>query len=260
MRFPGKREDKPMEQATILVVEDESIVATDLRERLTGMGYSVPAVAASGAEGLQIAERIHPDLMLMDIRLKGQMDGIETAEQVRDVLGVGTVYLTAYDDEETLRRAKLTQPFGYVLKPFDDRTLRCTLEMALYRQRMENRLRETERWLMATLRCVAEAVIVMDQTRHIRFMNAAAEALTGWKQQQALGQDITDILAVARSAENPVTAACRNGQTVSLKGHHLAVAGTEIQIDGTAAPVVDDNHALKGVVLAFQAVNSSASW
>jgi PAS domain S-box-containing protein len=134
-----------MQPPTILIVEDEVIVARDLQERLTAIGYSVPAIAASGPEGLRIVELVRPDLMLMDIRLKGQMDGIETAEQIRDRFGVGSVYLTAYDDEETLRRAKLTEPFGYLLKPFDDRMLRCTLEMAFYRERTKAELESAQR-------------------------------------------------------------------------------------------------------------------
>ena len=137
-------EEEDVAQATILVVEDESIVALDLQQRLTDMGYSVPAVAASGQDALKKAADIRPDLVLMDIRLKGDMDGIEVAEQIRDLLNAPPVYLTAYTDEDTLQRAKITEPFGYIVKPFDERTLRSTVEMALYRSQTERKPRQRE--------------------------------------------------------------------------------------------------------------------
>jgi len=140
-----------MALATILVVEDESIVARDLQSRLRSLGYDVPAVAATGEEALKKAADIRPDLVLMDIRLKGAMDGIETAEQLRELFNVPPVYLTAYTDSETLRRAKITEPFGYIVKPFDERELHSAIEMALYRHKTETKLRQSEQWLAAIL-------------------------------------------------------------------------------------------------------------
>src|SRR4051812_29910751 len=106
-----------MGNAQILVVEDESIIAKGIQNDLRNMGYAVPAVAASGAEALEKAAETYPDLVLMDIVLKGDMDGIETSRQIRDRFDVPIVYLTAYEDDITLRRAKITEPFGYLLKP-----------------------------------------------------------------------------------------------------------------------------------------------
>jgi CheY-like chemotaxis protein len=107
-----------MESAQILVVEDEGIVALHLAQRLEGLGHTVPLVVGSGVEAVRQAVAVRPDLVLMDIHLQGEMDGIEAAKQIRAQGDIPVVYLTAYADEPTLQRAKITEPFGYVLKPF----------------------------------------------------------------------------------------------------------------------------------------------
>jgi two-component system cell cycle response regulator len=124
----------------ILVVEDEAIVAADISNTLQGLGYAVPAVASSGEAAIELATAKRPDLVLMDIRLKGSMDGVKAARTISDRLGIPVVYLTAHADERTLRRAKTTQPFGYVLKPFDERGLHVAIEMALDRSRTHETL------------------------------------------------------------------------------------------------------------------------
>ena len=125
----------------ILIVEDEGIVAADLEDRLKRMGYTVAGKAASGSRAIEEAARLRPDLALMDIILKGPLDGVETAEQITNRYEIPVVYLTAHADDPTTKRAELTGPFGYVLKPFDDRELRMTVEIALYRAATENQLR-----------------------------------------------------------------------------------------------------------------------
>ena len=131
--------------AKILVVEDESIVAWELQSRLQNLGYSVPEVAFSGEDALSKCEEVNPDLVLMDIVLKGKMDGIETAEYIVSHYGIPVVYLTAHSDEKTLERAKTTVPYGYVLKPIQDRELHITIEMALHAHEMGKKLKESEK-------------------------------------------------------------------------------------------------------------------
>lgn len=130
-----------MSPTRILVVEDEAIVAKDIENALHGLGYSVPAVAASGEAAIEKAEALHPDLVLMDIRLKGQIDGVKAAGEISGRLGIPIVYLTAHADQQTLRRAKSTQPLGYILKPFDERDLNAAIELALHRHRAQLTLR-----------------------------------------------------------------------------------------------------------------------
>ena len=127
------------EKINILVVEDERIVAEDIQGSLKKIGYAVIDIVSSGAEAIELAGRLNPDLILMDIVLRGKISGIETAEKIRTLYDLPVVYLTAYADESTLERAKVTEPFGYILKPFSDRELHSTIEMALYNHSMDRR-------------------------------------------------------------------------------------------------------------------------
>ena len=130
--------------ASILVVEDESIVALDIKNHLRRFGYGVQGPAASAASALAIIEESRPDLILMDIKIQGDIDGLEASRIIREKYSLPVILLTAYADEQTLNRAKMSGPFGYILKPFDERELRTTIEMALYRHSMEMRLQESE--------------------------------------------------------------------------------------------------------------------
>ena len=117
----------------------------------------------------------------MDIVLKGDMDGVEAAEQIRARFNIPIIYLTAYSDDKTLERAKITEPFGYIIKPFEEREFNSTIEIALYKHKMESKLRESEEWLATTLRSIGDAVISTDREGFVTFINPAAEVLTGWK-------------------------------------------------------------------------------
>ena len=135
----------------ILVVEDETIVALDLQNSLKFLGYDVVGLAASGSEAITKAGKTQPDLVVMDIMLRGDMDGVQAAETIHKLLGVPVIFLTACADESTLQRAKVTEPFGYMIKPFDERELHSHIEIALYKHRMERQLRESEeRYVLAT--------------------------------------------------------------------------------------------------------------
>ena len=127
--------------AKILVVEDEGIVATDIETSLIELGYIVPAITDSGERAIRKTEELRPDLVLMDVMLIGNMDGIEAGEYIRTHFNIPVVYLTAYLDRTILQRAKLTEPFGYILKPFDSRELEPTIEIALYRHQLEVAMR-----------------------------------------------------------------------------------------------------------------------
>ena len=131
-----------MARSQVLVVEDQIIVAMDIQDELTSLGYLVMDIVGSGEEAIQRVAATQPDLVLMDIRLEGEMDGIQAAEQIRARFNIPVVYLTAHADDDTLQRAKLTEPFGYIVKPFQERDLHTTIEMALYKHRAERELRE----------------------------------------------------------------------------------------------------------------------
>jgi len=155
-----------MNSVKILVVENEQIVAEDIKFRLQRLGYAVSGTALSGQEAVKKAEEIYPDLVLMDIVLEGKMDGIEAASIISSRFNIPVVYLTAYADDKTLERAKITEPFGYILKPFEDRELHITIEMALYKHKLGNMLKESEerlrRTMEETVHALASAVEMRD--------------------------------------------------------------------------------------------------
>ncbi|MBI5632331.1 MAG: response regulator [Nitrospirae bacterium] len=136
-----------MEKIKILIVEDEAIIARDLQKRLENQGYIVTSASATGEDAIRRAGTESPDLVLMDIVLLGDMDGIDAAGQIRALYDIPVVYLTAYADEGILERAKVTEPFGYILKPFDDRELRSVIEMALYKCSSEKKLKQSNEFL-----------------------------------------------------------------------------------------------------------------
>jgi len=164
-----------MEKAKILIVEDEVIIALQLESQMQSLGYEVTSVVNTGEKAIEKAETDKPDLILMDIRIKGEMDGIETAEVIRNKFNIPVVFSTAYLDHERIERAKITMPFGYVLKPIQERDLRVTLEMALYvneidkeRRQVEVRLKENEKKYRSLFNSINDGFclheLVYDQT------------------------------------------------------------------------------------------------
>lgn len=133
-----------MADTSIILVEDEIIVAADVKNRLENMGYSVLGIFDTGEEAIEKVGELKPNLVLMDIVLKGEMDGIDAALKIRELFNIPIIYLTAYSYEKTLERAKITEPFGYVLKPFEDREIQSAIEMAIYKHQMEKKLKESE--------------------------------------------------------------------------------------------------------------------
>jgi len=248
-----------MAKAQILIVEDERIVAEDIKQSLESLGYIVCAVASSGEEAIKKAEEYNPDLVLMDIVLKGEMDGIEAATKIRSHFKIPIVYLTAYADEKTLERAKLTEPFGYIIKPFDERELHTAIEIAFYKSKMENELKEREEWFFTTLNSIGDGVITTDANGLITFMNPVAEYLTGWKQEDAVGKPLLEVFRVVNEktgklAEDPVNRIIKKGVIAGLANHTILIAkdGRQIPIDNSGAPIKDAKGNVTGVVLVFR--------
>jgi PAS domain S-box-containing protein len=195
----------------ILIVEDEGIIAADIQGRLERLGYGVPAIARSGEEALRFARSTPFDLVLMDIRLKGDMDGIATAQVMKTELETPVVYITAHADEETIDRATRTEPFGYILKPIRDSELRSAVQISIHKHEMEHQLRVSEAWLSTTLRSIGEGVVATNTDGEVVFMNPVAERLMGWSATAAHGRQLMDVLALQEEssdapAENPLVA------------------------------------------------------
>ncbi len=249
-----------MAKAKILITEDERIVARDIAARLKHLGYATVA-AASGAEALAVADETHPDLALMDIRLKGNMDGIETAGELRKQLSIPIVYLTAHADERTLERAKLTEPLGYLLKPFTDRELQTCINVALYKHEAEARLKKSEAWCRSILTCIADAVIVTDTKGIISFFNPAAAQMVATSLEEAKGKRLSEVFTmVTEDKRTPirlsVTKAIREEATFSASGHAVLISkdNTETHVDESVAPMRDEHGNTSGLVLVFRDV------
>ncbi len=184
-----------MEQTRILVVEDEPQVAALLKRRLEILGYQVAGIVESGTEAVSRALEIEPDLVLMDIFLPGEIDGIEAAKRIREKIGIPVIYLTAFADESLVQEAKLAQPFGYILKPFTDKDLYSALEMALYRYRMEGRLRESEERFRILYEQAPLPYFSLDEAGNIQEVNRNWLDLFEYAREEVVGKKFQDFLS-----------------------------------------------------------------
>ncbi len=250
--------------AKIVIVEDESIVALELEQRLIDSGYHVVGIADNGDTAIKITSEMKPDLILMDINIKGAIDGIETAARIRKILDVPIIYLTAFSDKATLEKAKLTSPYGYLIKPVEERDLLVSIEISLEKFKMERQIRENEKSLSITLQSIGDAVIATDKNGFITRMNKTAEKMCGWTFEEAKGMDSTIIFniinAVTReTCPDPVRKVLSTKETVELENHTILISkdGTEKHISDSAAPILDDNGEIQGVVLVFSDVTEN---
>jgi PAS domain S-box-containing protein len=250
-----------MIKTSILIVEDEAIVAADLTAKLKRLGYEVVGTAAQGEAAVDMADRLRPHLVLMDIHLEGPTDGIAAAQEIQRQHSVPVIYLTAHSDAATLARAKLTGPFGYILKPFDERDLATQIELAIYKHQADRQLREQREWLRVTLTSIGDAVIATDDAGRITFVNPVAESLTGWKSEEATGQLVPNIFRIVneqdgRTIEDPVACVLRKGCALAL-GNHIALVTRDnriVPIEDSAAPIKDAAGRVIGAVLVFHDV------
>ena len=245
---------------SILVVEDEPIVAKDLQQTLREMHYDAFAIASSADDAIRCASERCPDLVLMDIRIKGAVDGIQTAEILRERFGVSVVYLTAHADEATIERASRTAPYGYLLKPIKSAELRGAIEVAMFRQKLDKSVRDRERWFSTALRSVSDAVVSVDLAGKITYLNPAAETLIGATAESAIGKTAEQVLQLmhpspaARDA-NPLAAALRLKQPTELDHANLRniTTGEQHAINDSAVPILEGGNML-GAVMVFRDV------
>jgi putative nucleotidyltransferase with HDIG domain/PAS domain S-box-containing protein len=243
---------------TILVVEDETIVAMDIRHRLSNLGYAVADVVPSGEQAVDAAQRLRPDVVLMDIMLAGAMDGVQAAGAIAQNCDIPVIFVTAYADEETLQRAKATQPFGYVIKPFNDREVYTAIEMAHYKHSTERLRRKERRWLEATLDSVGEGIVATDATGRVNYLNAMAGRLLGLGLDQARHRPLERVFPLRGEDGQPVDLLPGAlGSECPLRAEGLVLRGPagEIPVDLTACAVPGENGEGRGVVMAFRDVS-----
>lgn len=248
--------------ARILIVEDDRIVARDIQHQLSRMGHVVVGMSASGEDAVRLACSQQPDLVLMDIRLEGEMDGIEAARRIRDAHRIPIVFLTAYANDEVVQRASLTEPFGYLLKPFEEPQMRTVIQMALYKHASDTRLRLSERRYAATLASIRDGVILCNRDGRVDFMNRAAETMTGWTAAEAAGQPLSAVFVVVdEETQEPLedfsAVVLRSGEFAppERQSRLLPRGGEEpagIVVEERCSAIIDDRGDLVGSILVFR--------
>jgi len=246
----------------IVIVEDEGLIAQDLKRKLEQVGYTVPLIADTAVGALLGVEHLRPDLVLMDIRIRGPQDGIATAEEIRRRFRVPVMYVTAHADKETLERARITEPFGYIVKPFHNVNFRAQIEMALWKHQMEQKLRISESWLSAIFRNVADALIATDAQGNIAFMNTQAAGFTGWDWRDAKGKPLLDVFRIFEEttdlpAVNPLET-LYDGRELSTRPRIFQLrpvdGGEPVLIEAELSANRDDQSFL-GVIVVFRSIS-----
>ncbi len=245
--------------AKILIVEDEHIVAWDIKETIEKLGHTALARVVSGIEAIQAAGIEAPDLVLMDIRLEGDVDGIMAGDEIYHQLDIPVIYLTAHADELTLRRATRTSPFGYIVKPFQAQSLQTTIQIAIQRHQLEKSARSAQAYLVNTLDSIGSGIIITDRHGLVTLMNPIAQTLTGWKERAAIGCDIDRVYRLiwesdSTAIENPSLRAMRLQQTIKSPDKCWLVAqnGEELPIYDTATPISNADGEVVGSIVIFQ--------
>ncbi|HTV21510.1 MAG TPA: response regulator [Polyangiaceae bacterium] len=244
-----------------MIVEDERLVARDIADSLIRMGYAVTGTVASAHECLESAKSQRPDLVLMDIHLEGEVDGVTAAQTLRDDFDIPVIFLSAYADDRTVSRAKLAAPLGYLLKPFRKSELRSAVELGLFKHQLERRLRERERWFATTLRAIGDAVIAVDVEGRVSFSNRAAEVLLGRSAASIEGQPLGSIVRLVNEKTrepvyDPTRLALERGSIVTLPPHTALICGDrEVSIEDSAAPIVDERGQHIGAVIVLRDVS-----
>jgi len=175
----------------IMIVDDEVIITMQLEERLTSMGYDVAGTASSGETAVEMAKRLKPDLILMDIVMPGKIDGIDASNIIKAELDIPVIFLTAYADDNFVKKAKNAQPFGYIVKPFQEKEIRAAIECALYKKDMERQFRESEEKYRAVVDSAGDAIISADSHGNIISWNNAATHMFGHSADEAFGKPFT---------------------------------------------------------------------
>jgi PAS domain S-box-containing protein len=242
----------------ILIVEDEGIIANHIASRLAKTGYEVAGIAESSDEAFAKMSELSPELVLMDIRIKGEMDGIETAARIRDRFDIPVIYLTAHSDQETINRAKLTGASGFLTKPIHHTSLSTAIEMAIHKHRADRAARDQRAWMATILGTMADGMVVIDRDRKVQYLNAPAEELTGWTNADAYDRDVTQVLPLADAAtgveEKGVLAPPREPRPPFQMARGLLAcsrAGKWFPVEGEIAASADGDKVV-GAVITFR--------
>jgi len=239
----------------ILIVENEGLVGCDLATTLTTLGYQVVALCRTGEEALQLADDLRPDVVLMDVHLAGQLDGVETARLMGLRTTVAVIYLTACADKETVARARDTHPYGYLLKPYTDQDLHSTVEVAAARHREEQRRKRQEHSFYHAFQSLSDSVIAADLAGRIVFINPAAEKLLGWTSKEATGKPLNEVYVI-HETDGDIASLLPALDQAQIAPRSLLLTprdGQTIVVQDRVTPVKDEQGSISGVMILLRA-------
>ena len=226
--------------ARVLIVEDEAIISLDIKRLLASSGYVVVGVAATSDQAIRAIGTSAPDLVLMDIHIKGVPDGIETAVEIRKTFRLPVIFVTAHADKETLERARESEPFGYIVKPISALSLTSTIEMALHKHRVEQQLEEHRAWLATVLQSIPDAVLVTDLAGEVQFVNPAAEDLTGQRRSEVLGKSVDSALVFCGAGQSTLASRLVGKAEWGNRAPFPKETLLRLPVQGAAVPVEGD--------------------
>ena len=242
-----------MSKIKILVVEDESIVAKDIQNTLIRLGYDVPSTASNAVSAFQKLDDIQPDLVFLDIKLKGDIDGIQIAEKIKNTYDIPVIFLTSFVDKGTLDRAKVTEPYGYIVKPFNESDLQSTVEMALYKFEKDKETKYSKERYENALLNLDEAIFILNTNYSISFMNPKAENYVGYGVDTANGKSLFDLITIS---DESLSAISRDIMIEKLRGDKVCEIrnatltflrdNSSLKADLTCSPVRDEKDSLIG--------------
>jgi PAS domain S-box-containing protein len=233
-----------------LIVEDEGIEALDLQHRLASLGYTAPDIVSNGVEAVIKAEQTQPDLIMMDIMMPGEIDGVTAAGRIRARFDIPVIFLTAYADEDTLQRAKATGPYGYLVKPFKERDLHLSIDLALYKHKTEKKLKESEERFRLLVEGVKDyAIFMLDPAGNVMSWNSGAERINGYREEEIVGKQFS-VFYPAEDAgqgkpQQDLQQAVESGRFED-EGWRVRKDGSRFWANAVLTALRDDNGGLRG--------------
>jgi PAS domain S-box-containing protein len=249
-----------MAKARILVVEDEGLTALAIEEYVKECGHEVVQIVATGEDAVRKAIELEVDLVLMDIKLQGELDGLEAANLINSSRHIPVIFVTAYSDDKTLARAKLSEPYSFLIKPINAKAIKAAIEIALYKANSQNKLRRTKEQMDAILGSVEDGVIVAGNNGGIEFFNQSAARMLDLSWPIPVNQTIDVIFATIDLETGieiplPLDRSLMQGESSYMSDLLLKLkSGKRIAVDYLLSPYRDETGIAKGVVLTFRDV------
>ena len=231
----------------ILIVEDERIIACDLQKDLENFGYRVSGIASNGRDAMTLAQKAMPDLVIMDINIKGNVDGVDLAKEMQNRFNISVLYITGCGDQATIDRVKETNPAGFLLKPFSQTEVRAAVELAMGKARGVP-TKMTEKWFGCVLRSMREGIVVVDERGTIRHLNSSAEKMTGATVSTAIGKPLTSVLWLHPDDGLEIMTFARQGPA-PRGGQVSAQHGNFTSVEFTVAPLESDGDQIGSVIV-----------